>query len=79
MADRIPNPLPIEQVHQFWSEVEENLRSRHSLQGDQPVRAILRYRNEIERVGPLVYHQNPADVADDIVSGEYVRTERMAG
>lgn len=79
MSDRLPNSLPVEQIHRFWSEVENDLRARHQLRGDQPIRAILRYRNEIERVGSLVYHQNPPDVADDIVSGQYVRDDRMAG
>ncbi len=79
MYDRQSNPLPIEQIHQFWAEVEEALRSVHQLQGDQPVRAILRYRNEIDGVGPIIYHRSPQDVADDIVSGEYVMADRKVG
>jgi hypothetical protein len=79
MPSRQPNTLPVEQIHAFWAEVEENLRSRHHLKGDRPVRAILRYRNEIERVGAILYHRNAEDVADDIVSGEYVAAERKVG
>ena len=79
MTDRQVNTLPVEQVHAFWRDVEDHLRSRHHLKGDQPVRAILRYRNEIERVGSMVYHRNAGDVADDIISGEYVAAGRKVG
>jgi hypothetical protein len=73
-----PATLPTEQIHAFWNEVEEQLRSRHYLQGDQPLRAILRYRNEIDRVVPIIYHREPLDVAGDIISGQYVPAERRA-
>ncbi len=79
MPDRQSSLLPVEQIHAFWSEVEDHLRARHHLKGDQPVRAILRYRNEIERVGPMLYHREPGDVADDIISGEYIAAERKVG
>ena len=79
MYDRQPNSLPIEQIHQFWAEVEEALRSQHQRQGDLAVRAILRYRNEIDGVGPIIYHRPPADVADDIVLGEYIAVDRKVG
>jgi hypothetical protein len=79
MQDRQPNSLPTAQIHQFWRDVEEALRSEHDLQGDQPVRAILRYRNEIEGIGTIVYHRAARDIADDIVSGEYVAADRKVG
>ena len=79
MHDRQANALPVEQIHEFWAEVEEALRSRHQLQGDWPVRAILRYRNEIDGVGSMIYHRGPDDVADDIVSGEYAQVDRKVG
>lgn len=71
--------LPVEQIHQFWDAVEQDLRTRGGFGEDGSVRAILRYRNEIERVGPLVYHREPGDVADDIISGGYAKAERQAG
>jgi hypothetical protein len=71
--------LPTEQVHAFWDSVEETLRTKYKFTGDQPIRAILRYRNEIDRVGPNLYHREPADIADDIVSGEYAQPDRKVG
>lgn len=79
MEQRTSQAIPAGAIHQFWAEVEEHLRSRHALGGEQGVRSILRYRNEIDRVGPLVYHREPADVADDIVTGGYTHAERMVG
>jgi hypothetical protein len=79
MNDRQPSMLPIDQIHHFWDEVEQSLRARHHLKGDRPVRAILRYRNEIDNVGSIIYHRSPDDVADDILSGEYAMTDRKVG
>jgi hypothetical protein len=79
MPDHKYNSFTTEQIHAFWNEVEEQLHSHHHLQGDQPIRAILRYRNEIDRVGPIIYHREPRDIADDIISGQYVQAERRAG
>lgn len=72
-------PIPTNLVNEFWNDVEGHLRSRFDLQGEQRVRSILRYRNEIDRVGPLIYHREPRDVADDIVSGGYANAEREVG
>lgn len=79
MGDRKTTPLAIDQIHTFWDEVEEGLRSRHHLPANRAIRAILRYRNEIERVGSIIYHREPSDVADDIVSGDYAQTSRQVG
>ncbi len=79
MQDRQLNSLPVAQIHQFWRDVEESLSLDHRLTGDQSVRAILRYRNEIEGTGTMVYHRDARDIADDIVSGEYVAADREAG
>ena len=79
MKRRTSHPLPVELVHRFWDEVERQLRSRHRLGGDQAVRSILRYRNEVERIGPILYHREPGDLADDIVSGGYAQAGRKVG
>jgi hypothetical protein len=79
MSESQPNSLPVEQIHQFWGQVEEQLGSNYSIHGDRAIRAILRYRNEIDRIGPIIYHRPPKDVADDIVHGEYVAAERKVG
>ena len=70
MAGNI-SQIPVEQVHAFWRDVEEHLRTRHGLAGDGVLRAILRYRDEVERAGPLVYHRDPSEIGDDIISGGY--------
>ena len=72
-------PVSTKLVNEFWEDVEGHLRSRLDMPGEECVRSILRYRNELDRVGPLIYHRQPRDVADDIVSGGYARTGRQAG
>jgi hypothetical protein len=64
--------LPIDAIHRFWNHVESLLRDRHDLAGEQSIRAIMRYRNELEHVGPMLYHQSAEDVATAIVRGGYV-------
>ncbi len=69
--------LPVAQIHAFWNDVEQHLRDEHGLDGDRPVRAILNYRNEIDLVGPMIYHRTSRDVATDIVTGGYANAGRM--
>jgi hypothetical protein len=64
--------LPPEQITAYWREVESSLRTTHHLEGDVPLRAISRYRNEVDGVGGMLYHQTPDDVAHAIVEGGYV-------
>jgi len=63
--------LPVEQIHRFWEEVEQVLRDHYRLRSDEALHAIVRFRNETERVGALRYHLDPADIARDIVEGGY--------
>ncbi|MDB5334008.1 MAG: hypothetical protein JWP03_5159 [Phycisphaerales bacterium] len=71
--------LPVDQIHRFWSDVEQVLGSRHGVKGDRALRAILRYRDEIERVGPLVYHRDASEVAEDIIAGGYTDAQQAVG
>src|SRR5437016_3961195 len=78
MAGNASN-LPVEQIHRFWDDVEQALRTRHGLGADPALRAILRYRDEVERVGPLVYHREASDVAEDIIAGGYTDAQHAVG
>jgi hypothetical protein len=72
---RIKSGLPVDLVDAFWTEVEGLLRSEHGMTGEQAVRTILRYRNEIDadKVGDILYHQSAVDVAHGLITGGYAQ------
>jgi hypothetical protein len=61
------------QINVFWKEVEDTLRSRHQLPSEQAIRAIMKYRDEVDGVG-MLYHQSPTDLAQGISDAGYADT-----
>jgi len=65
------------EIDSFWAEVERQLQiDRPHTTPEQRVRAILRYRKALASadVNRMVYHREPAQVAQDIEAGEFVTT-----
>jgi hypothetical protein len=70
--------LPIDLVDAFWDNVVATLRTEHGLGNVQALRAVLRYRNELDAhdVGDIPYHASPEEVAGSVITGGYAGTQR---
>jgi hypothetical protein len=60
--------LPGHLLAEFWFAVEQQLREQHHLTEQQARSGVGDYRNRLDlhRVGEMVYHNNPEDVAATI-------------
>jgi hypothetical protein len=67
--------LPIAMVNAFWNEVEKALRREHLLTSVQALRAILRYRNQLDSfdIGHMLYQSAPFEVARHIITEGYTK------
>ena len=67
--------MTTQMVDQFWLEVELSLKEDHNLSNELALRGIVRFRNQTERIGDLIYHNDPVHLARDIVEGGYCKDD----